>query len=54
MPTAKTAVQNMETVSMKMFADLKLQDIEVRYIPASVAYEHYLHGRKISVLKLEL
>lgn len=54
MPTAKTAVQNMGTVSMKMFADLKLQDIEVRYIPASVAYEHYLHGRKISVLKLEL
>ena len=54
MPTAKTAIQNMGTVSMKMFADLGLQNIEVRYIPASVAYEHYLHGRKISVLKLEL
>ena len=54
MPTAKTAIQNMGTVSMKMFADLGLQNIEVRYIPASVAYEHYLHGRKISVLELQL
>ena len=54
MPTAKTAIQNMGTVSMKMFADLGLKDIEVRYIPTSLAYEHYLHGRKISVLELQL
>ena len=54
MPTAETAVQNMGTVSMKMFTDLGLQEIEVRYIPASVAYEHYLHGRKIDIEQLNL
>ena len=54
MPTAKTAIQNMGTVSMKMFAGLGLKDIEVRYIPTALAYEHYLHGRKISVLELQL
>jgi hypothetical protein len=54
MPTAKTAIQNMGTVSMKMFADLGLQNIEVRYIPASVAYEYYLHGRRIDIELLNL
>ena len=54
MPTAKTAIQNMGTVSMKMFAGLGLKDIEVRYIPASIAYDHYLHGRKMDLKTLQL
>lgn len=54
MPTAENTVENMGTVTMKMFADLGLQNIEVRYIPTSVAYEHYLHGRKIELSLLNL
>ena len=54
MPTAKNTVENMGTVTMKMFADLGLQNIEVRYIPTYVAYEHYLHGRKIELSLLNL
>lgn len=54
MPTAKTAVQNMGTVSMKMFADLGLQDIEVRYIPASDAYDYFLTGKLMDINKLKL
>ncbi|MEE3422966.1 MAG: LlaJI family restriction endonuclease [Succinimonas sp.] len=56
MPTDQTNVQNMGTVTMKMFADLNqnLQVIEVRYIPASMAYEHYLSDKKIELSLLDL
>lgn len=54
MPTSQQKVQNMGTVTMKMFTDLNLQDIEVRYIPARMAYEHYLAGKKIELSILDL
>lgn len=54
MPTAKATVEDMGTVTMKMFAALELQDIRVRYIPASIAYEHYLSGNKIELNLLDL
>lgn len=52
MPTEEEMVQNKGKVTMKMFA--KLKDIEVRYIPASTAYRHYLSGTKIDVNELKL
>ena len=54
MPTAKTAIQNMGTVSMKMFADLGLQNIEVRYIPATDAYDYFLTGKLMNINELKL
>lgn len=39
---------------MKMFADLGLQDIEVRYIPASDAYDYFLTGKLMDINKLKL
>lgn len=52
MPTEEEMVQNKGKVTMKMFA--KLKDIEVRYIPASTAYRHYLSGTTIDVNELKL
>lgn len=54
MPTAKTMVEKMGTVTLKMFEALELQAIKVRYLPASMAYEHYLCGRKVELNILDL
>lgn len=39
---------------MDMFRKLGLEDIEVRLIPANMAYEYYLSNRKLNIEKLEL
>ena len=54
MPTEKENVQNMGTVTMKMFQNLNLKDIEVRYIPASLAYDCYLSGTTMNLSELML
>lgn len=54
MPTADNTVRDMGTVTMKIFEVLGLQAIEVRYLPASMAYEYYLHSRKIELSLLDL
>ena len=54
MPTEKSIVENMESVRMNMFASMGLQDINVRYIPASRAYELYLSGNKFDINELQL
>ena len=54
MPTAKGVVENMGTVSMKMFDKFGLQNIKVRYIPASVAYDYYLSDKIINIAELQL
>lgn len=54
MPTEKEDVQNMGTVTMKMFRDLNLTDIEVRYIPATTAYRYYLSGTTMDINELKL
>lgn len=54
MPTEKEDVQNMGTVTMKMFRDLNLTDIEVRYIPATTAYRYYLSGATMNLSELKL
>ena len=54
MPTEKSIVENMGSVRMNMFASMGLQDINVRYIPASRAYERYLSGNKFDINELQL
>ena len=54
MPTEKSVVENMGSVRMNMFASMGLQDINVRYIPASRAYELYLSGNKFDINELQL
>lgn len=54
MPTENVVVEFRGEVSMEILSNLGLQNIKVRFIPAIMAYDHYLSGRKmdISVLKL--
>lgn len=54
MPTENVEVEFRGEVSMEILSNLGLQNIKVRFIPAIMAYDHYLSGRKmdISVLKL--
>ena len=54
MPTEKNVVENMGSVRMNMFASMGLQDINVRYIHASRAYELYLSGNKFDINDLQL
>lgn len=54
MPTEKQEVENKGKVTMKMFKDMNLKDIEVRYIPASTAYHHYLSSTKMDLSELQL
>ena len=49
MPTENNKVELQGEVRLKMFADLGLQDIKVRFLPADMAYTYYLSGKKIDV-----
>lgn len=53
MPTEKTATVDKESVSLQMLSKLGLEGIKVRFLPATMAYESYLSGRKLdfSILK---
>ena len=54
MPTENPAVEVRGEVSMRMFHELGLQNIQVRFLPADMAYEYYLSGRKMEIGILEL
>lgn len=54
MPTEEDKIIKKGEVSMKMLESLGLENIKVRFIPAKMAYEHYLSGRKINIEILEL
>lgn len=54
MPTEKDAIIEKGEVSMHMLESLGLQNIKVRFIPARMAYEYYLSGRKMDYSLLEL
>ena len=54
MPTENSKVEHKGEVSLSILSGLELQDIKVRLIPAIMAYEHYLSGRKMVLSKLEL
>ena len=54
MPTENTEIEFRGEVSMEMLSALGLQSIKVRFVPATMAYEHYLSGRKMDIGVLEL
>lgn len=54
MPTEKETVEIRGEVSMEMLHELGLQNIKVRFLPAAMAYEYYLSGRKIDIKMLKL
>lgn len=54
MPTEEEYVLNKGTVTMKMFRDLELSDIEVRYIPVTIAFCYYLSDTIMNISELNL
>ena len=47
MPTEKMAIEDRGEASMEILSNLGLQNIKVRFLPAKIAYEYYLSGRKM-------
>lgn len=54
MPTENVEVELRGEVSMEILSNLGLQNIKVRLIPAIMAYDHYLSGRKMDISVLNL
>ena len=54
MPTEENAIVDKESVSLQMLSKLGLECIKVRFIPAKMAYENYLSGRKLDLSLLKL
>ena len=54
MPTENSKIEDRGEASMEMLSNLGLQNIKVRFLPATLAYEHYLSGRKLNINILEL
>lgn len=49
LPTEEDTIIDLGEVSMKMFSNLGLENIRVRCIPASLAYDFYLLGKKLDI-----
>ena len=54
MPTENKKIENRGEVSLEMLHALGLQNIKVSFLPADMAYEHYLEGRKMDIAALRL
>lgn len=54
LPTEESEVVDKGEVSMNMLKDLGLQNIKVRLLPAVLAYEYYLAGRKMDIEMLRI
>lgn len=54
MPTEKKKIEDRGEVSMDMLSNLGLQNVKVRFLPADIAYDHYLSERKMDISKLGL
>lgn len=54
MPTENKEVEDRGEASMEMLSGLGLQSIKVRFVPATMVYEHYLSGRKLDISILGL
>ena len=54
MPTEENAIVDKESVSLQMLSKLGLECIKVRFIPAKIAYDNYLSGRKLDLSLLKL
>lgn len=54
MPTENKKIEDQGEVSLEMLHALGLQNIKVRFLPADMAYEHYLEGKKMDIAALKL
>lgn len=54
LPTENTNIEDKGEVKLEMFEKLGLQNIKVRFIPASIAYDLYLAERKMNIIDLKL
>ena len=54
MPTEEAVTVDKESVSLQMLSKLGLESIKVRFLPATMAYESYLSGRKLDLSMLKL
>lgn len=54
LPTEDDIIIDLGEVSMKMFSNLGLENIKVRCIPANIAYDFYLFGKKLDINMLKL
>ena len=54
MPVAGTKIINKGFVYLDMMRVLKLQDIQIRLIPATLMYTHYLNNTKLDIRSLKL
>lgn len=54
LPTEEDTIIDLGEVSMKMFSNLGLENIRVRCIPVSLAYDFYLLGKKLDINMLKL
>lgn len=54
LPTENSEIEDKGEVRMKMLSNLGLQDIKTRLIPADMAYDLYLSGRKMDIYTLKL
>lgn len=54
LPTENGEIEDRGEVSMEMLSSLGLQNIKVRLIPAKMAYDYYLSGRKMDIDLLRL
>ena len=54
MPTENKDVEDRGEASMEMLSGLGLQNVKVRFVPATMVYVHYLSGRKLDISILGL
>jgi len=54
MPAENTKVEFRGEASMEMLSVLGPQNIKARFIPVTMAYDHYLSGLKMNISVLEL
>ncbi|MCD8293779.1 MAG: LlaJI family restriction endonuclease [Clostridia bacterium] len=53
-PTEEDKIRNAGDVELKMLHSLNLENIQIIYLPAKVAYVHYLTGRPLDISELKL
>lgn len=54
LPTENNEIEDKGEVRMEMLSNLRLQDIKIRLIPATMAYDLYLSGSKMDMERLDL
>lgn len=54
LPTENNEIEEKGEVRLNMLANLGLQDIKVRFVPAAMAYDLYLSGRKMDIEMMNL